>query len=290
MVPNFNGGATIGETLRSILDQNYPNLELIVVDGASTDNSVEVIRGYEDRLAYWRSEKDRGHYDAINHGFAQATGDVCAWLNSDDVYFPWTLQTVGRLFASVASVDWVIGQPSMMVEGAVVDVGSCRPIVQEFLQAGMYEGDRFPYLQQESSFWRRSLWEKAGGLDIRYTLAGDYELWTRFARYAPATASHFLLGGFSYHQCNRSVLNVGTYRQEVQQVIANLPPEYQELRTEMRAKIKLWTRWRSVSSLRNLVRWATKLREVRGPVLSWQSYTAEGEDLSRYQLETQKLF
>lgn len=110
VIPNYQGGATIGATLQSIIDQNYPKLELIVVDGGSTDNSVEVIKQFEPYITYWISESDRGQSHAINKGFARCTGEIVNWLCSDDLLAPGALKTVGDYFASWSEIDVVVGR------------------------------------------------------------------------------------------------------------------------------------------------------------------------------------
>src|SRR5260370_24023128 len=109
VVPNFNGGATLEATLVSLIEQNYPGLEILVADGGSTDNSVEVIRKYESHIAWWVSEKDRGQANAINNGFLQAKGEIVNWLCSDDVLLPNALLTVGRVFGAEPEIDVVAG-------------------------------------------------------------------------------------------------------------------------------------------------------------------------------------
>src|SRR5688572_6274864 len=117
VTPSFNQGQFIEETVLSVLNQNYPNLEYIVIDGGSTDQTVEVIRRYEDRLAYWASEKDRGQVHAINKGLAKSTGDIFAFINSDDVYLPETFAAVAEYFDAHPEAEWVCGDTIMFGDG-----------------------------------------------------------------------------------------------------------------------------------------------------------------------------
>jgi len=107
ITPSFNQGQFLEASIRSVLEQDYPNLEYIVVDGGSKDNSVEVIKKYADRLAWWVSEKDKGHADALNKGFSHATGEILAWLNSDDMYFPGAVSEAVAVLQSHPEVGMV---------------------------------------------------------------------------------------------------------------------------------------------------------------------------------------
>lgn len=193
VTPNFNGDTYLEQTIQSVLSQNYPNLEYIIIDGGSTDNSVALIKKYESQLAYWVSEPDKGLYDAIQKGFEKSTGEIMAWINSDDLYHPKAFFTVGEIFGKFNKVNWLQGIPSIFDEiGRTVAVNG----IKRWSKLDYYLGN-FEWIQQESVFWRRSLWEKAGSkIDAEMKYAGDLELWLRFFRYEKLYVIRALLGGF----------------------------------------------------------------------------------------------
>lgn len=170
VTPSYNQGQFIEETIRSVLLQGYPNLEYIIMDGGSTDESVEIIRKYEPWLAKWVSEKDRGQADAINKGFARATGEIFAWLNSDDVYEPRALQTGTKYLAWFSDCEMVYGT------GWFIDASGnkTRPCtwVGPFDRQLLVTKD---FILQPASFWRRGVWERTGGLDLTYHWGLDWE-------------------------------------------------------------------------------------------------------------------
>jgi glycosyl transferase family 2 len=226
VTPSFNQGEFLEETIKSVLDQEYENLEYIVVDGGSTDRSVSIIKKYSDRLAHWVSEPDEGQYHAINKGFARATGEIMAWLNSDDKYLPWTLSVVADIFSAFPEVEWLTSVHPLQwnSHGQAVAVDFTGALSRHsFLQ-----GNNFPvegsigrrWIQQESTFWRRSLWERAGGrLDQSLAMAADFELWARFYDHADLFGAQALLGGFRSHGVQRSVLHRDRYMAEAEQVL-----------------------------------------------------------------------
>ena len=223
VTPSFNQGRFLEETIHSVLHQHYANLEYIVIDGGSTDNSVDIIRKYESQLAYWTSEPDKGQYDAINKGFSKATGDVMAWLNSDDKYNPWAFQVVGNIFASLPEVEWI----STVFPTCMDDKGEvfwCH-YLRGFNRAGFQKGEYYPgkhwhfkgYIQQESTFWRRSLWERAGArVDNTLQYAGDFELWARFYHHAELYGVPSPLAAFRMHQNQKTAQHLDLYLLEAQ--------------------------------------------------------------------------
>jgi glycosyltransferase involved in cell wall biosynthesis len=205
VTPNYNLAPYLERTLASVVGQNYPNLEYIVLDGESTDGSVDIIRKYGDRLAYWASRPDKGHFCAINEGFARSTGEIMAWLNSDDMYLPGCLSVVGEIFSQHPEVEWLSSTwPVAWNEsGQAFWVGSMKGFSRKAFLRGEYTPSGVTYsrncIQQESTFWRRSLWERAGGkLDEQYRRAAEFELWARFFQYAELEGVDALLGGFRF--------------------------------------------------------------------------------------------
>jgi glycosyltransferase involved in cell wall biosynthesis len=194
VVPCFNHAAYLERTLASIISQNYPTVEVIVVDGGSTDGSVDIIKKYEKHLAYWVSERDDGPAEAINKGFARATGEILAWLNSDDTYAAGALWAVARFFQQRPRTEMAIGnalyidandQPKVMDHGyqkTALYYGSAQP--PERVPAYWSYVHSIP---QPSTFFRRTLLTRAGELNVKYKYIFDFELFFRFvALIAPA--------------------------------------------------------------------------------------------------------
>ena len=196
VTPVLNGARHLEAAITSVLGQGYPNLEYIIVDGGSQDGTLDLIRRQERRLAWWVSEPDGGMYDALNKGYARSSGEVMGWLSSTDLLHSGALFVVGGVFRDLREVEWLTAIPTALSEeGMTVGVGPLRRWTRPRFLLGANR-----YLQQESTFWRRSLWERAGGrIDDSRTMASDFELWLRFFRHARLHPVQALVGGFRHH-------------------------------------------------------------------------------------------
>lgn len=195
VTPSFNQAGFLEETIRSVLEQGYPNLEYIIVDGGSRDGSVEIIQRYADRLAWWVSEPDRGQTDAINKGFARASGEILAWLNSDDTYLPGALFEAAAFLQENPQVGLVYGDANLVdAGGAVLGRFPARQTDYQQLLRGSV------HIPQQAAFFRAALWKQVGPLDPTFYFAMDYDLWVRLAkvselRYHPRLWATFRLHG-----------------------------------------------------------------------------------------------
>lgn len=179
VTPSYNQAAYIEQTLLSVLNQDYPNIEYIVIDGGSTDGSRSIIERYADRLSYWVSEPDRGHPHAVNKGFRQATGEILAFLNSDDLYMAGTVRQAVNALQDHPEAGMVYGDGYLIdSEGQLLDPHYYR----SFSLLELLCND---VLLQPTVFMRREIFEQIGGLEEAYPLVFDHVLWIRFAAIAP---------------------------------------------------------------------------------------------------------
>jgi glycosyltransferase involved in cell wall biosynthesis len=193
VTPSYNQGRYIEETIQSVLSQDYPQIEYLILDGGSTDGTIDVIRKYEHKLAWWASEKDQGQTDAINRGFGRATGEILAWINSDDTYEPGAIAASVMYLQDHPEVGMVYGDCNYINEsGDVIGKFPAAPTNYRLLRRG------FTHIPQQTMFFRAGLWKQVGPLDPSFYFAMDYDLWTRIAahteiRYVPQTWANFRL-------------------------------------------------------------------------------------------------
>jgi glycosyltransferase involved in cell wall biosynthesis len=173
VTPSFQQGHFLERTLRSVLQQGYPLLEYVVMDGGSTDGSIDIMQRYGSSLARWVSAPDGGQAAAINEGFRDTTGSIMAWLNSDDLLLPGSLAFVGRYFASHREIDAIYGH-SLVIDEEDRQIG--------FWTLPRHDGATLRWMNivpQETLFWRREIWERVGGLDPSFEFNIDWEMLTR---------------------------------------------------------------------------------------------------------------
>jgi glycosyltransferase involved in cell wall biosynthesis len=217
ITPCYNSGKYLEDTIVSVLQQGYPNLEYIIIDGGSTDNSIDIINKYQNQLTYWVSEKDNGIYDAVQKGFLNSTGEIMAWINADDLYHKQSFFIIAEIFSSFPCINWLVGASTQWDEyGRCINISQSR----KFTRYDFLIGD-FKWVQQESCFWRRSLWEKAGShVDAALLYAGDLDLWMRFSRSEQLYVTNALIGGFRLRSSNQlSLDNMPNYLKEVGEIL-----------------------------------------------------------------------
>jgi GT2 family glycosyltransferase len=231
VTPSFQQGHLIEATLRSVLDQGYPSLNYFVQDGGSTDDTLDILRNYEDKLAGWMSATDRGQAHAINLGFKRADGNIMGWLNSDDLLLPGSLAYVGEYFARHPEVDVVYGNRLLIDENGQ-EIG--RWILPGHDGRALRWAD---YIPQETLFWRRELWNRVGGqLDESFQFAMDWDLLVRFQE-AGAKFAHLprFLGAFRVHakqKTSASILDIGfTEMTRIRKQLHGREPSYTEIRS-----------------------------------------------------------
>jgi glycosyltransferase involved in cell wall biosynthesis len=206
VTPSFQQASFVERTMLSVLEQDYPRVEYHVCDGGSVDGSVELIRKHEARLASWTSEGDSGPAEAINRGFARSSGEIMAWLNSDDLLLPGAVRFIADYFARHPEVDVVYGH-RLVVDERDWQVG--RWVLPRHDGRMLLWAD---YVPQETLFWRRALWEKTGSaLDQGFKFAFDWDILLRFQKAgARIVRLPWFIGCFRVHDSQKSIVEIGT--------------------------------------------------------------------------------
>lgn len=199
VTPSLNQGSFLESAIRSVLDQNYPNLQYIIIDGGSKDDSISIIRSYEKHLDFWVSEKDRGQSHAINKGFIRSKGSILGWLNADDQLEPGALHFIAKKFSSGSS--WIAGASRIERPGKK-EAYIKRP------EKNLRTEDILPWFinwfPQPSTFWSRGLWEKAGPLNESLHYVMDYDLWLKMSRFAVLETVPEILSSCRWHSGSKS--------------------------------------------------------------------------------------
>lgn len=210
VTPSFNQGLFIEQTIKSVINQRYPNLEYIIMDGGSTDGTMEIIKKYESHIAHWESAPDKGQSDAIGKGFAHATGDIIAWINSDDVYFPSALEKVAKAYlanteASIYAGGLAIGN----MTGTITKCSIPSPLKKKYFQCGILG------VGQPSSFFNTKFYRQISGVAVNLYMRMDNDLMFRLLQCnRKAVIIPYILSFFRWQPQSKSTLSLGRYNAE----------------------------------------------------------------------------
>lgn len=204
VTPSYNQALFVEETILSVLSQDYSDVEYIVVDGCSDDGTIGILEKYRHRLSHLIVEPDDGQADAIAKGFKRATGDICAYLNSDDVLLPGTLRFINEFFAHNPKVDCVYSHRVFIDSNSNVTDFWILPPHSDVLMK------RWDYIPQETCFWRTSLMRECGGIDPGFQFALDYDFFVRAMRHGRFKRASAFLGAFRVHDSSKTVSSYNT--------------------------------------------------------------------------------
>jgi glycosyltransferase involved in cell wall biosynthesis len=256
VTPSFNQGRFLAATIESVLSQECENVEYIVIDGGSTDGSVDIIRRYANKLTYWVSEPDGGQADAIAKGFARSTGEIMGWLNADDLLLPGALATVARTFSRSLDIQMTYGDIAVVNEWGQMQY-ICTQTPARF--ESLYYGGQI--INQEAVFWTRDLYNRVGGLNCGLQYALDYDLWIRMSR---ITMPHYIpaiLAAFRKHPSQKSQ-RMDRYIDEMRLVQHRLRDDLGEAGGSFAVKSRRWrTQMALYRTARKLQNWFRSLRD-----------------------------
>jgi glycosyltransferase involved in cell wall biosynthesis len=270
VTPSYNQGLYIEETIRSVLLQGYPNLEYIIIDGGSIDESMEIIKKYEHWLAYWVSEPDKGQSHAINKGMEKATGDLVAWINSDDVYKQGAFYHVASIFIEHPELGLIYGLAEM-VDNRSQPTGQL--VGEPFsLESMISKGNLIP---QPSTFFRADAFRKAGGVSEDYDFAMDFDLWLKIGLNHHVYSENTVWSQFRIHSASKSGTEKIEFRREDYEIIkqffrGNADRIMEKPKVLARYSLRLAQCYKSVGN--NLRAWEWAFRALgHDPTLAWSS-------------------
>lgn len=224
----YNHAKYVGKTIESVLSQDYPNLQYVVINDGSTDNSEEIIKEYAGQLYHWETWDGYrpGPVFALNKGFSLTDGEIMGWINSDDILLPNSLFVIASVFNQLKEVEWLTGIASTInSRGEIVKVYPYQKSIYDYLNGN------WSVIQQESTFWRRSLWERTGGyLNEDFIYGFDTELWTRFFLQTEHYHLNTVIGAFRKGMQSRSTRDIQEYTRYANRALKtmreNAPKEY----------------------------------------------------------------
>jgi glycosyltransferase involved in cell wall biosynthesis len=246
VTPVLNGRKFLDQTILSVLGQaGRFSIRYHIQDGGSKDGTLDLLAAWKERFVRgfpvscegiefsFASVPDRGVYDAVNRGFAACgDSDAMAWINADDRFEPGAFALVEEIFKSYADINWLTGRTTLIDEdGTILFLSPIVPFPRKAIEAGIFDG-RFagPYfIQQEGTFWRSTLWKKAGGLNPNFRLAGDFDLWRRFAKQSELVVADTILGCFRFRAGQLSA-NMASYQAEID---ASLSADEKKIRAKV---------------------------------------------------------
>ena len=236
VTPSYNQGQFIEESIRSVLLQGYPDLEYIIIDGGSTDGSVDIIRKYEPWLTFWVSEPDQGQAHAISKGWGRSTGPILAYLNSDDTYLPHAITKAVQAFTiSPRAAAICGGELQIDAEGTVIAAHRVQ-------SATLLDLLHFHFIPQPAVFFRRSALEEASGLDLSFQFVFDFELWTRVAQYGNIQCVDSILATTRWHPQTKTLTQRPKIIEELERVVHKALSSTAGRRLSQREQRVIWAR------------------------------------------------
>jgi glycosyltransferase involved in cell wall biosynthesis len=217
VIPTLNQVSTLEDTLQSVIRQDYSNYELIIIDGGSTDGTIDLVMEYKEYVSYFKSEKDTGQSSAINKGFKKASGDIYAWINSDDFYLQGAFSNVASIFEKNRSIDVVVGAGEIVTKECVF-LKHVKAMPMKRTNLLMWENDK--WIMQQCCFWKSEVWKKSGGVDESLHLLMDYDLWLRYSNYANSCTTESVLAVMRYYPGAKTISEKKRVNEEIAYVYA----------------------------------------------------------------------
>jgi glycosyltransferase involved in cell wall biosynthesis len=223
ITPSYNQAEFLERTIRSVISQNYKNLEYIIIDGGSTDGSQKIIKKYKKYISFYISEKDNGQADAINKGFAKSTGEIMGWLNSDDILLPNSLKLISSIFSKYKKIKWITSKSIIINDNDTIINSRISTGYSKFLiKLGFYHGKLLGFIPQEGTFWHKKLWIKANEKVEDKNYCMDYSLWKKFANFENLVNVEAGLAAFRINP-NQKTHQINNYYKEIHPWLMFLP-------------------------------------------------------------------